>query len=149
MLAVALGLLFLQLAGWTGWEMLDVHRFYGGANHDVAFLLVFAVAIAVTSIPVISRIMLDLNILETSFARIVLGAAVIEDILLYIVLAIAIGMVGGHGGDVTGLLGLLNIEPQSTLANVYHLVVPIAFIGVAMSLGPAMFQWMRGFVTTC
>ena len=47
---------------------------------------VFGLAIAVTSIPVISRIMFDLGIIETPFARIVLGVAVIEDIIVYVVL---------------------------------------------------------------
>ena len=67
--------------------------------------------------------MFDLDILETSFARIVLGAAVIEDIFLYVVLAIAIGMVGQQEGEVLGLLSLMQIDPQSAFAKVYHLVV--------------------------
>lgn len=46
------------------------------------FLLVFAIAMAVTSIPVVSRIMHDLGILDTAFARIVLGVAILEDIAL-------------------------------------------------------------------
>ncbi|MEJ2205847.1 MAG: cation:proton antiporter [Gemmatimonadota bacterium] len=136
----ALGLAFLQLHGWTGYDLLDMSRFYGPAGNQTAFLLMFAIAVAVTSIPVISRIMFDLGILETSFARIVLGAAVIEDILLYVVLAIAIGMVAGPHGEVSGLLALLGLEPSSAAANVYHLVVPVAFIALALLLGPRLFR---------
>ena len=47
-------------------------------------------AIAVTSIPVISRIMLYLGLLGTRFSRIVLSVAVIEDVVLYVVLAVAV-----------------------------------------------------------
>src|SRR4051812_30011105 len=47
----------------------------GTAGSRPAFVLVFVLAIAVTSIPVISRIMFDLGILETPFARIVLTVA--------------------------------------------------------------------------
>ena len=140
-----LGLLFLQLYGWTGWEMLDVHRFYGEANNDTAFLLVFAIAVAVTSIPVISRIMFDLDILETAFAHIVLGAAVIEDILLYVVLAIAIGMVGQHAGEVSGLLGFLQIDPDSGYAKFYHVLVPLMFIGFSLLAGPRLYQFLARF----
>lgn len=135
-----LGLVFLQLHGWTGYDVLDVRRFYGEADNDTAFLLVFAVAIAITSIPVISRIMFDLRILETSFARIVLGAAVIEDIILYVVLAIAIGLVGQHHGDTTGVLGIMGLDALCGYANVYHLVAPLAFISVSLMFGPRLFK---------
>ncbi|WP_168204995.1 cation:proton antiporter [Bythopirellula goksoeyrii] len=145
LLPFGLGLLFLKLYGWTDWEMLDMHRFYGEAENDTAFLLVFAIAVAVTSIPVISRIMFDLKILETSFARIVLGAAVIEDILLYVVLAIAIGMVGQQEGDVSGLLGLLQIAPDSGYAKLYHVLVPLAFIAFSLLFGPRLYQFLSRF----
>ena len=52
-------------------------------------MLVVSIAMAVTSIPVISKILYDLRILHTRFARLVLGVAVIEDIILWAVLAIA------------------------------------------------------------
>ena len=51
-----------------------------GPTTALAFALVFALAMAVTSIPVISRIMADLGILGTRFARVVLSVAVLEDL---------------------------------------------------------------------
>jgi Kef-type K+ transport system membrane component KefB len=141
----ALGLVFLQLHGWTGHDLLDLSRFYGPANHETAFLLVFAVALAVTSIPVISRILFDLGVLETPFARIVLGAAVIEDIMLYVVLAIAIGMVGGQHGESAGLQHLLGLDPNSGGATLYHLVTPLLFVGGSILLGPRLFQKVARF----
>lgn len=57
-----------------------------------AFALVFGTAISIASIPVISRIMIDLGIMETLFARIVIATAVIDDLVLYVVLAIAVGL---------------------------------------------------------
>ncbi len=66
-------------------------------------MIVFGIAIAITSIPVVSRIMLDLGILDTSFAWIVLGVAVVEDVLLYVLLAIALGLVAHGPGDSWGL----------------------------------------------
>jgi Kef-type K+ transport system membrane component KefB len=61
----------------------------GTANHRTSLCLVIGIAVAVTSIPVISKIFFDLKILHTRFARLVLGVAVIEDILLWAVLAVA------------------------------------------------------------
>jgi Kef-type K+ transport system membrane component KefB len=140
---LGLGLLFSGSA--TDIAFLDTSRFHGDRATDPAFLLVFAVAIAVTSIPVISRIMFDLGLLETAFARIVLGAAVIEDIALYIVLAIALGMAGAADGaaPVFGLEGMLGIEPASLGSTIYHVIAPLAFIGGALSLGPALFERAR------
>ena len=42
-----------------------------------------------TSIPVITKIFYDLGILHTRFASLMLGAAVLEDIMLWGVLAVA------------------------------------------------------------
>ncbi|MGB2716278.1 MAG: cation:proton antiporter [Vicinamibacterales bacterium] len=61
----------------------------GPANHRMALLLVIGIAVAVTSIPVIAKVFHDLEILHTRFARLVLGVAVLEDIVLWGVLAIA------------------------------------------------------------
>jgi len=63
--------------------------FMGSKSNRPALLLVMGIAVAVTSIPVISRIFFDLKILHTRFARLVLGVAVLEDIGLWAVLAVA------------------------------------------------------------
>jgi Kef-type K+ transport system membrane component KefB len=63
--------------------------FAGASQRRIPLMLVMGIAAAVTSIPVISKIFHDLNILHTRFARLVLGVAVIEDIVLWAVLAIA------------------------------------------------------------
>ena len=52
----------------------------GTAHSKSAFMLVFGTAMAVTSIPEISRILRDLKLLETRFARIILTVAVAEDV---------------------------------------------------------------------
>ena len=59
---------------------------------------------AVTSIPVISRIMHDTGLLGTRFSRIVLSVAVIEDIVVYVILAVAIGLVQASGSTAFGTL---------------------------------------------
>jgi len=123
----------------------DTTRWEGAAGAGTSFLLVFAIAIAVTSIPVISRIMFDLGILETSFARIVLGVAVIEDVVLYILLAIALGLVQGASGDVYGLPDALGLDPASGLATAYHVFVTVGFLALALTLGPPIYRWILRF----
>jgi len=60
----------------------------------VSLVIVLAVGVAVTSVPVISKIFADLKILNTRFARLVLGVAVLEDIVLWAALAIATALAG-------------------------------------------------------
>ena len=65
----------------------------GVAGQETSALLILAIAVSVTSIPVISRIFYDLKIIHTRFASLVLGSAVLEDIILWGVLAVATGLV--------------------------------------------------------
>lgn len=68
---------------------LALSSFMGPAQNRVALVLVIGIGCAVTSIPVISRIFHDLRILHTRFAKLILGVAVMEDVVLWAVLAIA------------------------------------------------------------
>jgi Kef-type K+ transport system membrane component KefB len=117
----------------------------GPANSRAAFVLVFSLAIAVTSIPVISRIMSDLGILDTPFARIVLAVAVIEDVIVYVILAIAIGLVTPASGHAFGLQTLLHLEPGSSASIAYHVVVTLGFLALARWLGPRVYRSVRRF----
>jgi Kef-type K+ transport system membrane component KefB len=123
-------------AVWT----LHFYSLRGSASTDAAFVIVFAIAIAITSIPVVSRIMLDLGILETSFARIVLGVAVVEDVLLYVLLAIALGLVADAPGESWGLPLTLGIEPGSAANVAYHVVAELTFLASCLVLGPWIYR---------
>jgi Kef-type K+ transport system membrane component KefB len=125
--------------------LFDPTPYMGAAGSKSAFLLVFAIAVAVTSIPVISRIFMDLGIIETPFAKIVLAAAVIEDILLYVVLAIAISMVGAHDESAWGLPRVLGFHGAGTASLVYHIGVNLAFFALALLCGPRIFKWADEF----
>ncbi len=117
----------------------------GPAGTDTSFALVFGIAVAVTSIPVISRIMHDLGILETSFARIVLGVAVLEDVLLYVLLAVALGLVERSPSDLFGLPSLVGIDPVSPWNVLYHVIATVAFLALALLVGPAAYRRVLRF----
>lgn len=85
--ALGTGLPFVLTLAVLPWLPLD--GLIGPAHQRTSLSLVIGIAVAVTSIPVISKIFFDLKILHTRFARLVLGVAVIEDILLWAVLAVA------------------------------------------------------------
>jgi Kef-type K+ transport system membrane component KefB len=122
-------------------RFLDVAPYRGPVDSRAAFTIVFAIAVAVTSIPVISRILYDLKLLDTSFARIVLSAAVAEDVLLYILVTIALAL-AGHSHDSTfGLPGLLQLRGASYAGLAYYTSVPLAFLALSLFAGPIVYRW--------
>ena len=65
-LVTVIGVVLPFAAGLLLFQVFDSQSLLGSAQNRTALLLVFGLAIAVTSIPVISRIMFDLGIIETS-----------------------------------------------------------------------------------
>jgi Kef-type K+ transport system membrane component KefB len=128
------GIVIPFAAGLAAFHLFQLGYLHGTANSSGSLSLVFATAIAVASIPVISRIMLDLGIANTPFARIVLSAAVIEDIVLYAVLAIAVGLAGGDVGSF-GVAGWLHIAPASLLGSCYYAAVTVVILVFALTGG--------------
>jgi Kef-type K+ transport system membrane component KefB len=133
-LIAAFGLVLPFAAGLGLVAVLGVSSFMGTAGSKTALTLVFGMAVAVTSIPVISRIMHDAGLLGTRFSRIVLSVAVIEDIVLYVILAVAIGLVQRGGSEAFGLPAAMNIHTV-VQSSVYHTVVAVLFLGVALTVG--------------
>lgn len=100
-----------------------IHPALAGPNGNrVSLIIVLAVGVAVTSVPVVSKIFADLKILHTRFARIILGVAVLEDIVLWMALAVA-----------TALAGKAALNPRQMS---YHLIATVAFFALGLTLIP-------------
>jgi Kef-type K+ transport system membrane component KefB len=112
---------------------LPLDGFVGPVGSKLALVLVFAIAVAVTSIPVITKIFYDLGILHTRFASLMLGTAVLEDIILWAVLAVATAIaaatVTAGGGSLAGTVSA-------------HVVANVAYIAVAMTAAPMLLRWL-------
>lgn len=111
----------LLLAPW-----LPVERLAGTSQQRIPLVLVVGIAAAVTSIPVISKILHDLGILHTRFARLVLGVAVLEDIALWAVLAVATALAKAAA------------VPQRQIA--FHVAVTLAYFAMGLTVGPALLR---------
>src|SRR3569833_261100 len=107
-LPFALGLVFAP--------MLIRPSLEGPNGNRLSMIIILAVGVAVTSVPVVSKIFGDLKILHTRFARLVLGVAVLEDIVLWLALAMATAAAGKQALDAR----------KMTL----HLGVTLAFIAL-------------------
>lgn len=78
--------------------------FIGTTGNDLAFLFVFIISIAITSIPVISKIFFDIGIMNTNFSNMVLTVSTIQDLVLWILLNMSISLVETGGFEVRTFL---------------------------------------------
>ena len=69
-----------------------MNYFIGSKNNKMAYSIVFLIAIAITSIPVISKIFFDMGIINTQFANVVLTASTLQDLCLWILLNSSINL---------------------------------------------------------
>jgi Kef-type K+ transport system membrane component KefB len=106
--------------------LLPLDLLMGTAGQKTPLLLVVSIAMAVTSIPVISKILHDLKILHTRFARLILGVAVMEDVVLWAVLAIATA------------LAKSGILPHREI--VLHVSATLIYFVVGLLLAPRLLQ---------
>jgi Kef-type K+ transport system membrane component KefB len=102
--------------------------------NELSFSLVIATAAAVTSIPVLTKIFLDLGIAPSRFARMVLGAAALQDLILWSILAVAIAAQQG--------------EIVNTVDLVVVLGTTVAFAVFVILLAPTVVRALGKFVIT-
>jgi Kef-type K+ transport system membrane component KefB len=94
----------------------------GPNGNRLSLIIILAVGVAVTSVPVVSKIFSDLKILHTRFARLVLGVAVLEDIVLWLALAVATALAGK--------------TPLNSRQIAVHLITTIGFFGLGLTIVP-------------
>jgi Kef-type K+ transport system membrane component KefB len=89
-------------------------------------------ALTATSIGITARVLSELRALATSEGQIILGAAVADDVLGLVVLAV-VGRIAGTGAVGTGM-----VLRATTLA--------VGFLAVALALGIPLGRWLVGIV---
>jgi Kef-type K+ transport system membrane component KefB len=101
---------------------------YSGPNGNMLSLaIIVGIGVSVTSIPVISKIFIDLRIMDTRFAKIVLAIATVEDVIQFGALAIATGV----GASASVSLSLV----------VFTALVTVAFFAAALLGLPRMIRY--------
>ncbi len=98
----------------------------GPNGNRASLIIILAVGVAVTSVPVVSKIFADLKILHTRFARLILGVAVLEDIVLWLALAVA-----------TAMAGTAVLHPREMS---YHLLSTIAYFLLGLTIVPRVIK---------
>lgn len=130
LLGVGTPLPFLLVMGLGLAGLIPLNNLVGEKNVSFSALLVLACAVAVTSIPVISRIFHDLNIMKTRFASLILGSAVLEDIGLWGVLAIATSYA-------------VSVDGGATSSTIEHITLNIIYLILALAILPLILSKLR------
>ncbi|MFK9092136.1 cation:proton antiporter [Bacillus salipaludis] len=96
------------IVGWFAADIFNISPYLGTASNPLAMKIVIAISIAITSIPVISKIFNDLGIMHTRFAKIVIACAGFHDILLWVALGFATA-IASNGGVFTAGTALKSV----------------------------------------
>ena len=120
--------IFPLVFGWLAVSFFDLSKLIGTANNALALKLIIVVSIAVTSIPVLSKIFIDLNIIKTRFARIVLSTATIHDVILWVFVAVATALAAGAA---------ISLGTIST-----HVAISLILFAIALILAPRLIKFV-------
>lgn len=91
-----------------------------GGNAELPFMLFFATALSISALPVIAKILLDLNLFRTDIGVIIVAAAILNDLLGWIIFALVLGLMGANA---TGM-------PLSATVTLV-----LVFVGAALTVG--------------
>ena len=67
-------------------------RFVANPNQRIVFHLFMGTAMAISAVPIIAKILLDLNVLKRNLGMIIMGAAIVDDIAGWTILSMLISM---------------------------------------------------------
>lgn len=97
-------------------------NFFGIANNDqhLVFALFMGTAMAITALPVIVRILMDLNLFKSRIGLLIVTSAMIDDTVGWIIFSVILGMIGKHGDSFS--VG-------------YTIALTITFVLVMLTLG--------------
>jgi Kef-type K+ transport system membrane component KefB/mannitol/fructose-specific phosphotransferase system IIA component (Ntr-type) len=87
------------------------------------FALFFATALSISALPVIAKILKDMNLIKTDLGAVVISAATINDLCGWLLFALVLGLVGSSAGTATGMPILATIE------------ITLAFVAVMLTAG--------------
>lgn len=75
-------------------------EFFGFYHEDkvLVFALFIGTTMAITALPVVARILMDLNVFKTSLGMLIIASAMVNDILGWLIFSVILSMMGTTGG---------------------------------------------------
>ena len=119
-----IGAFFLPFAAGWAFGLFAPDALVGPEADRTTFALFIGVAMSISAIPVIARILMDLDLIGTRLGVLVMSTAVADDTVGWIVLAVVTGLAQGEGLA----LGTVAVTMTATAA----------FVAVAFTAGPLL-----------
>ena len=129
-----LGVLFPFLIAYFLSGLFHIENLSGELGDLTSLKYFFAISCSITSIPVIARIFMDLDLIKTKFANICLSIALVEDLILYAIMALFITL--GTSSSTPSYLHFLSITKGSMLEISLHMILTIITIVACFKLFP-------------
>ncbi len=118
-----LGFLYWR-SGWHGYE----HT----AADPLTTAIFVGATLTATSVGITGRVLKDLQVLHSLEARLILGAAVIDDVIGLVILGVVSALAGGTAFSLPGALRILGVA--------------VAFLAAALWIGLKLAPWLFGLV---
>lgn len=77
---------------WLGRSFMDA----GASASDLAFSLFFGTAMAISALPVIAKILIDLQLFRTDIGMTIIASAVLDDLTGWMMFALVLALMGSH-----------------------------------------------------
>jgi len=125
--------------------------FVGGSTSRLGFALLMAIALGISSPPVMSAVLRDLKLAHRSFAHVALSTAMFTDVVGWVLLGVVVAGATGAGGALgkafagLALLGLLAGAGWWALGRWGHRIEPDARVVVAVGVIAALAALSNGF----
>lgn len=90
----------------------------------LVFSLFFATALSISALPVIAKTLMDLDLYRSDFGMVVISAAILNDLIGWIIFAIILGLIGAESGQSNNILLTITLT--------------LAFAGIMLTLGRSL-----------
>ncbi|MGH7851622.1 MAG: cation:proton antiporter [Thermodesulfobacteriota bacterium] len=90
----------------------------------LVFSLFFATALSISALPVIAKTLMDLDLYRSDFGMVVISAAILNDLIGWIIFAIILGLIGAESGHANNILLTITLT--------------LAFAGIMLTLGRSL-----------
>lgn len=93
---------------WLAWNLPD--RYLVDPAQRWLFSLFFATAISISAVPLIAKILIDLDLIKTTVGQVIIGSAVVQDLIGWIFFGVIMSvMVSGSvaGGSIVGVITMM------------------------------------------
>jgi Kef-type K+ transport system membrane component KefB/mannitol/fructose-specific phosphotransferase system IIA component (Ntr-type) len=97
------GIFFPFVIGFgIAWFMPAVMGMDASSHKALPFALFFGIAMSITALPVIAKIMIDLNMFKSEMGSLIMSAAMVDDLLGWLGFAMVLAMLNDTGGSAVG-----------------------------------------------